>query len=258
MHRIAIVCCAAAVWACRAPQAPEESAVPAPTAFGGPETAPARTAEGDVRERSDDHWGVGPLERARESGFTWLVTGQAEPPGFGQYSYLLLGAAPTLRTEDRYRRAVEALLEHAAPQPGGDASRLNITQIPVTAEPRGPFDANWVLKNYDYETARTLLGRLRDAHPTGPYIVSTERPLSDLQTAVGTRLEQNLSLCSPRWIRTWMRVFAEQTSQEEFWRADRLATLGTGLREGIARAAEEAQGAAIDLDDLSSWIRIIH
>ncbi len=245
----------------------------APTA--GPELH-ADAADGPPPATAPDARGAGPAfdrrtpERAVEAAapraagalrFEWLVAERPEEPKFALHTYVLLGSPPTLTTEERYRRMFEGLLAPGEPGgPEGAARRepgaRNVTHVPVLGRPTGPVDADWMLENYDYATARNLLVRLRGSYPDGPYIVSTAHPLSDPDVPLGQRLEQDLSACPVRLIDGWIPVYLAQDAQVEFWRADRLRRLQLGLREGLTRSAEQDARVDLAVSDLDDWIVI--
>ena len=60
-------------------------------------------------------------------------------------------------------------------------AKLNIAYIPISLKPSSQRDEQWVLDNYDYDRAATLLLYLpkRFARHEGPYLVSHGAPLAD-------------------------------------------------------------------------------
>jgi hypothetical protein len=118
---------------------------------------------------------------SRETGGAFLAAGRSEAAGYGLYSYLLLGAPPSESSRERCLKAIEAYLslvpdvmslEEYVPR-----RELNIFYLPVRGEPVKPLSGQWVLDNYDYARARSLLRALPGPNRDGPYILAAFRPL---------------------------------------------------------------------------------
>jgi hypothetical protein len=177
----------------------------------------------------DDVWRAGP-----EAGLAFLVTGQHETPGYGLYSYLLLGGAPDDTTNDRYLRVLDAYLrkmphvsrleEYFPPD------QLNATYVPVTSVPVSPPNAKWLLEHYDFARARFLLRRLPGNLRRGPYFVSALRPLSVPGGEPREYLLQDLSSVPPHLVDSWVIAFLDQSSQERFWKTSAVRQLGLKMR----------------------------
>ena len=125
----------------------------------------------------------GPTETRRR-----VSTGNQEHAGFHRYSYFLFGSKPSDELmRQRYLAALEAYVAILpVPEVLIPAAQLNVTILPVTAQPTGAAEsrAEWLLEHYDWERARLLLGKLTGDHLSGPYIVSSRQPL---QQSVSSR-----------------------------------------------------------------------
>jgi hypothetical protein len=194
---------------------------------------PAECTVAVVVRGADDTWRAGP-----EAGFAVLAAGQRETPGYGLYSYLLLGAAPDDATRDRYLRVLDSYLrkmphvlrleQYLAPD------QLNVTYVPVTILPTSAPGARWLLDHYDIARARSLLRRLPGNLRSGPYFVSSSRPLGDPGPDPHQFLLQDLSTVPLHLVDSWVIAFLNQSSQEHFWKGAALTQLALKMRTIIA------------------------
>jgi hypothetical protein len=182
-----------------------------------------------------------------ETGGAFLFPGRTEQSGFAVYSYMLLRGAPSQDNKERYMAAfvafrdeiptVERLLERIP------RSKFNIIYLPFDHR-KGVATSDGVEKwlvGYDYVTARALLRVVKDATKDGPYIVSYDRPLSQIGLELGREdiLLQDLSWVPPSLVRVWVKEFMRQAAvpgafaKEDPWRQFVLK-----LRTGIEVAAE--------------------
>ena len=204
----------------------------------------------------------GQVRGTRETGRLFLLPDQREQTGYGLYSYLLLGSRPTSATRDRYLNAIEEYLKFP------DITRLetyrphqtlNITYLPVQVFPDQQIlerlgdekyreVAEWVLKRYDYDRARALLGALAGAHRDGPYIVSVLKPPASNKPIVHPYLYQNQSAVPPYLISLWTKEFLNQAAQERFWQPRMATQFALKLRTsiGILTIALPAVGKVLD------------
>src|SRR5215475_12461906 len=84
-----------------------------------------------------------PTRGNRETGRSFLVSGEPETTGYGLYSYLLLGSPPTAANRERYLKAIEEYLRFP------DLTRLetfnlayrtlNVTYLPIKVSPERPI-----------------------------------------------------------------------------------------------------------------------
>ena len=195
---------------------------------------------------------------SRETGSALLLPGQVETAGYGLYSHLLLGSPPSDAARERYLKAIEAYVglipEIASLEQYLPRRELNIAYVPVKSAPGPSVSAEWVLANYDYARARSLLRALPGPPRNGPYIVSALGPLAggDGTSARSDRyLFQDLSRVPPHLVASWVREFLNQAAQERFWeeRSGQELALKLRLTVGILGA-----GLPEVLNALDSWI----
>jgi hypothetical protein len=199
---------------------------------------------------------------ARETGSALLVSRAAEAEGYGLYSYLLLGAPPEPSARERYMKAIAAFWE-MIPEIAGleqyvERQALNVAYVPVRSAPPVAASADWILANYDYARARSLLRHLPGLVRDGPYIVSTLRPPGPAGTtalASGQYLFQDLTAVPPALVASWVKEFLNQAAQERFWdeRAGTRLVLRLRLTVGILGAGLPEVRKA--LDTWITWVR---
>ena len=193
----------------------------------------------------------------RETGSALLGPGAREVEGYGLYSYLLLGAPPGSGVRERYLKSIEAFwtvvpdvraLEEYVPR-----SELNVAYVPVKATPGTSVTAEWILDNYDYARARSLLRHLPGAMRDGPYLVSALKPLAG---GGGSQyLLQDLSSVPPHLAASWVKEFLNQAAQERFWDARTGARLALKLRVTIGVLGEGLPEVRKALDGWIAWAR---
>jgi hypothetical protein len=195
----------------------------------------------------------------RESGSALLLPGQVETPGYGLYSYLLIGAVPgeagrarALEALDAYWRLLPAMrgLEQYVRRAELNAVHLPLTEAPGTA----PTPAA-LLERYDHARARSLLRRIDGLHRDGPYLVSVLRPLGeDVPRAQGARyLVQDLSAVPVHLVREWVKEFLNQAAQERFWEPRALPRFAQKLRLTIGVLSLGLPEVQKALDTWISW-----
>ena len=192
---------------------------------------------------------------ARETGSALLGPGARELEGYGLDSYLLLGAPPGAAVRERYVKSIEAfwtvMLDVRALEEYVPRSELNVAYVPVKAAPGASVTAEWILDNYDYARARSLLRHLPGAMRDGPYLVSALKPLAG---GGGSQyLLQDLSSVPPHLAASWVKEFLNQAAQERFWDQRTGARLALKLRVTIGVLGEglpEVQESPRRLDRL--------
>jgi hypothetical protein len=197
---------------------------------------------------------------SRETGRTFLSAGQPEATGYGLYSYLLLGAPPSESSRDRYLKAIDAYLtlipdvvdlEEYVPR-----RELNIFYMPVRSAPTPPVTAQWVLDNYDYARARSLLRAVPGPNRDGPYILAAFKPPDGAGgTAGGQYLFQDLSSVPPHLAASWVREFLNQAAQERFWEEKRAVQLAQRMRETVGIMGAGLPEVRKSLDSWISWVK---
>jgi hypothetical protein len=193
----------------------------------------------------------------RETGSALLGPGGREVEGYGLYSYLLLGAPPGAGVRERYVKSIEAfwtvLPEVRALEEYVPRSELNVAYVPVKAASRTGVSAEWILDNYDYARARSLLRHLPGANRDGPYLVSVLKPLAG--GAGSQYLLQDLSSVPPHLAASWVKEFLNQAAQERFWDERTGARLALKLRVTIGVLGEGLPEVRKALDGWISWAR---
>lgn len=194
----------------------------------------------------------------RTTARTFLAPEMKEEAGYGLYSYLLFGTAPTESTRARYLKALQACLTMiptvAELRQYKPAAKLNVTYIPVKVRAPDAPTAEWLLANYDFPRARVLLDLLGARYQTGPYIISVLTPLSPLQALPQDHLFQDMSLVPTQpddLLSWWIRAFLNQAAQEQFWKPQTGELLTLKVRTMLsveAAALPEVQ------KQLTSWI----
>jgi hypothetical protein len=192
----------------------------------------------------------------RETGWLFLLRGQAEQRGYGLYSYFLLGAPPDENSRERILKAIEAYLRLtpslAELEPLLERRELNANQVPVDSPIPDKVTPQWLLDRYDYARARAILAKVDSSLRKGPYLISTLKTASEQQQITGAVLFQDLSLVPPHLVASWYEMFLNQAAQERFWEERRLQQIALRMRTVIAVLAiglPEVQGA------LEQWIR---
>jgi hypothetical protein len=208
---------------------------------GPPQTARPAPATGAPRPGG----GIGSGPPPAYGYATWralLVRGQAQRPGFGLYSYMLLGGPPDEEAKERFLAFVKAYLDLIADVKGLESSQspsaLNMTYLPVDSDPPENIDADWVLKHYDYSRARQILTSVRTARGRGPFIVSALQPLDGSAVIPTPNLIEDLTAKPAGVVEFWVNQFLVQTTQQQFWQSNSLRTVALNLRTAIAYAAE--------------------
>jgi hypothetical protein len=178
----------------------------------------------------------------RLTGWTSLLHGKREAPGYGLYSYLLLAAPPTDLSRPRYAAAVAYFLTQIPDiqsfSNDRTPSQLNISYLLLTAEAASPMSVDWVLDHYDYARSQVLLSAIQGSHPQGPYVVSTAGPLSGRTSIDKNCLYQDLSSVPDRIIPLWLKEFTEQAAQKCFWEQRNVAQFLLRLRTSIASISD--------------------
>jgi hypothetical protein len=186
-----------------------------------------------------------------------LFKGRSESKGYGLYSYMLLGAPPNDSNRERYKKFIQAYLDHIEKLKELESlfpsSQLNITYLPVDTEPLDRCDTDWVLEHFDYERARFMLASVPAYHGDGPFIISSYHPLEGPGSITKPYIFEDLSSVPPDVVSFWVQQFKSQTAQERSWNKETVSRVALKLRTAIAIAAmalPEAQTA------VAQWIKL--
>jgi len=203
-----------------------------------------------------------PRDPSRETGLALLSRGRAEEAGYGLYSYLLLGSPPGEASRERYLKAIGAYWalapDIASLEQYVQRRELNVAYVPVTSAPAGAVSAEWMIEQYDYARARSLLRVLPGVRRDGPYIVSVLRPLGgtgEVARLPGPYLFQDLSSVPPHLVASWVREFLNQAAQERFWEERTGEQLALRLRLTLGILGQGLPEVRQALDSWIAWLR---
>jgi len=200
---------------------------------------------------------------ADATGWSLLLSGRREKPGYGLYSYILLGSRPTASNRERYLKTIEAYvalvesimdLEKAGIQP----HRLNITYLPATKMPAaGRPSPEWLLDNYDFSLARKVLSAMPGAYRSaGPYIVSHPGPLSNVSRFPDRYLYQDLSLVMPKVVYSYAQAFFNQAGQVRYWEENSIKNLALKLQNTLYITANALPDVAVAMKDVKGMVKL--
>jgi hypothetical protein len=202
----------------------------------------------------------------------FLVGQDPEAEGYGLYSYLLLGSAPTPAERPRDLAAIAAYLNYIPRRVDADRyaqpSQLNITYLCVTTQPpatvidvkEGDLSASndlsaveWLLDHYDYNRARNVLRALHGPHSDGPYIVSARQPLTGAAGTSAGYVRQDLSHAPPEFAASWVKIFLSESEQMPGTPGG-LQEAALKLRETVALAADSLPQIQAALKKWITWV----
>jgi hypothetical protein len=193
----------------------------------------------------------------REAGRTFLIAGQQSPPGYGLYSYLLLGAGPTSISRERYLKTIEAwwslVPELAELEKYLEKNQLNAMLLPSRVPSHVSVSLDRLLENYDYARARVLLRALGRQGRDGPYFVSTMQPLNSDVSPSGPYLFQDLSSIPPTLATEWTKEFINQAAQQRFWEERTPQMLGLRMRTTLRVLATGLDEVQNSVEKLIGW-----
>jgi hypothetical protein len=194
----------------------------------------------------------GPANGVRDTGRFLLLRGLEPQPGYGLYSYLLLGSAPSdVPTHARYLSFLTGYLKIVRNVAGlerfFDRDQLNVTSLPLDVAQGQEVreEAEWLLNHYDYDRARYILDRFHSDLRSGPYVVSVMKPLAPTSPS-GPYLLQDFSTVPPSLATAWIQEFLNQTAQQRLWDegvAPRFALRLRTLIEVMALGLEDVRSA---------------
>ncbi|MCD4814542.1 hypothetical protein K8S19_12735 [bacterium] len=194
-----------------------------------------------------------------ETARCFLLRGHDQPSGFGLYSYLLFGDKPTESSRERYLAALSTYLDLEAIEDSSyrdHPEKLNITLLPLLTAPGPAPLPERLLKKYDYARARAFLRTLPDqkTRNSGPYLISTTKPLDPESYIVEPYLYQDLTLVPRDLIQLWVRDFKQQAAKPRFWEKNAMREMAKTLRTTVAILA---QGLPDILSGLGSSIQLV-
>ncbi len=193
----------------------------------------------------------------------FLVSGASEEPGYGAYTYLLLGApAPDAPRKARHRAAIARYLQVAQDIALYDArlprARLNVNYLPVDTPLKWSRDASLadsVLAHYQYATSQTLLASLDGTHLGGPYLVTVPAPLSTNTPVKGRIIFHDLSrITSEALVPVWVDAFLAQSTQQRWSDANAWSQFPLRLRTAIGSVALGIPSVKAAMKDWAGWL----
>jgi hypothetical protein len=193
----------------------------------------------------------------------FLVTGASEEPGYGAYTYLLLGAPPQdSARKARYRAAIARYLQVAQDIATYDArlpkARLNVNYLPVDAPlkwSRDPALADSVLAHYQYAMAQTLLASFDGTHLGGPYLVTVAAPLFTTAPVKGRAIFHDLATVPvPALVPAWVDAFLTQSTQLRWDDPSAWERFPLQLRTAIGAVALGIPQVKAAMKDWSGWL----
>lgn len=185
------------------------------------------------------------LSPGRITARDFLLEGAPEAPGYGLYSYILLGSRPRDNTSEQYRRYEQAIAAYLDIETAANVERytekaqINITYLPIRTAPAEPVTRDTALAAYDYARSQRILSLVSGRAVEGPYIVSARIPLTDARALPAEYLFQDLSTVPPNVVGLWVRQFKAQAAQERFWETQTKDQFVLSLRAYIARGGEQ-------------------
>lgn len=210
-----------------------------------------------------------------ETGRDFLLPGDTEKAGYGLYSYLLWWDNPSQEDKDRFINVVSAFLRmpKIAAVEGTEKvqsstgtmtasvesipkTNLNLAYLPVSIRPPEGVSAKWIVDHYDVVRARMLLRKLPRKYESGPYIVSTVRPLGAGLSATDHYLFQNLSapVITPELADAWIRNFQDMATDKEFWKPPVMRDFALNLRSMVAELAQDIPSARKGVATWIGWL----
>jgi hypothetical protein len=125
--------------------------------------------------------------------------------------------------------------------------------VPVLEVPTSYPDATWVLQQYDFARAKSLLQTTVHSEKPGVFIVSSLKPLSRSRPP---HLFQNLSAATPALSVKWVDAFLNLAAQERSWNAASETALVDQLRTTVLSISREAstQSSTLQPSQLQRWI----
>lgn len=193
-----------------------------------------------------------------------LVRGDYEERGFGLYSYLLLGARPTVDTRGRYLELVRAIILRAERTTdmigvGFSKSEINVFYFPVVRQPTRPATidevAEWIITYYDYARARRILDFAGIAsHGSGPYLLASLTPLSR-GIAGDVAILEDLTRATDETAPLWAGHFLEVSCSPQRWNQQSLMEAMLRIREYISLAQIAGQPVVRAVDIIAAWVK---
>lgn len=195
----------------------------------------------------------------------FLVPGEDAPAGFASLSYLLLGGHFDTAAEPDRRAVVRAFLgrieELSVVDDVGSPGTKNLLMIPVlrapppvvSEDPHGDTAVDWVLRNFDYPRAQTILARAVEDYGTGPYIVSTRVVETDGE-AVTESLVQDMTGAHRDVAALWVDLHVTRSTEEEDWSSASFSVYATHVLNALSVFSEAVPAAVQSVGNAAGWV----
>lgn len=189
-----------------------------------------------------------------EPGKALLLGNTPEGEGYGLYTYLLFAGPPVQATRERYLAALTGYtsafiaLSDLEATFSDEKRSLNAFYLPVAKQPADDSIAA-LLDAYDFARARRLLSTIDPSLRSGPYLISSTRPLS-VSAAVSPLIQQDLSPVPPSLVPAWIQAFASQVAQQVLERRVFQASLVLRVRTVLSVIAGSTPAVATSLSEL--------
>jgi hypothetical protein len=135
---------------------------------------------------------------------------------------------------------------------------LNITYLPVLTTVTDDDEPADLLARYDYSRAKALLSKLPgQLLASGPYLISTLGPLSQMSSVSGNYLLQDLRRVPPGLVDVWFSEFEAQASLQEFWKKRMMPNIVLELRTNIEIAALALADVKLSASEVNSYVKEI-
>ena len=203
--------------------------------------------------------------RPGETGRASLIGAEHEAPGYGLYSYVLLGTRSTDATQARYLAVLQAYLTYIEEtrdmeKYGYTPGQLNVAYVPVVATPhedaQNATSPASLLAAYNYVRARGPCSTPCPVHAAAGFTSCRRAPRSAI-TPVVPYLIQDLSAVptsTQNLVSWWVREFLDQAAQEHFWDQSSPELIGLKMRTVVAVLAEGLPDVKHSLSDWISWL----
>lgn len=213
-------------------------------------------------------------ERTLQPAQTLLVDEQREKKGFGLYSYLLFRDPPTEKNVNIYLSIISACVDEipdveSLESKGFSREELNVVHIPVnttlplfvknvSVKTQRARWSKWILQNYNYQRARSILNRFGRTSTDGPYILSTLKPAQNPGAYQTLYLLQDFSVIphsTPKLAFQWVIDFIGRVSIPQRWNDTNLIRVSSRFRDSMERAFK-SHHIQLNESALDQFIRI--
>ena len=197
----------------------------------------------------------------------FLIKDEPEKFGFGLYSYLLLNPNQndSLKSEILIETFLSKRTELVEISKFRVDSDINIIYLPLKNDLPNDFDqfsnekqVHWVMKNYNFERAETLIKKFQFEHASGPYVISFPQPVSVKNDAIRNNfLVQDFTKVPPSAAAIWLDEFMKQSYQNDFRNSAGLKLFCDTLKAALSNTinfSEFNKSVPVMEENLNEWI----